>query len=121
TWHKLEDGVLWEARPEGVVAAEVAARSTAMSAGIRAGDVLIAVDGAAVDTPAAVDRALVLPHPGNELTYSVLRLGQHQLLNVKLAAAPGGTSTLYFILAGIGVFTLLVGASVRLRRPHDAA
>ena len=121
TWHKLEDGVLWEARPEGVVAAEVAARSTAMAAGIRAGDVLIAIDGAPVESPEAVDRALSQPHPGNELTYSVLRLGQHQMLNVKLAAAPGGTSALYFILAAIGIFTLLVGASVRLRRPHDAA
>src|SRR5436190_23469556 len=64
TWHKLEDGVLWEARPEGVVAAEVAARSTAMAAGIRAGDVLVAVDGAPVDSPEAVDRALAVPHPG---------------------------------------------------------
>src|SRR5437588_13124740 len=45
TYHKLEDGVLWDARPEGVTAADVAARSTAMAAGIRRGDVLIAVNG----------------------------------------------------------------------------
>ena len=37
TWHKLEDGVLWEARPEGVIAVDVAPRSTAMAAGIRTG------------------------------------------------------------------------------------
>ena len=46
TSHKLEDGVLWEARPEGVTAAEVAARGGAMAAGIRPGDVLVAIDGA---------------------------------------------------------------------------
>jgi two-component system, NtrC family, sensor kinase len=120
TWHKLEDGVLWETRPEGVVAADVAVRSTAMSAGIRPGDVLVAIDGVPVDTPDGVDRALA-QGPGNLLTYTVLRLGQHQMLSIRLAAAPGGTSALYFILASIGIFTLLVGASVRLRRPHDAA
>src|SRR5580765_3113219 len=70
TWHQMEDGVLWEGRPEGVVAAEVAARSAAMTAGIRAGDVLVAVDGAPVESPAAVERALSKPDPGNELTYS---------------------------------------------------
>jgi two-component system, NtrC family, sensor kinase len=121
TYHKVEDGVLWEARPEGLVASEVAARGTAMAAGIREGDVLIAIDGVPVQAPEAVDSALSTLHPGNHLTYSLLRLGEHQLLNVALAAAPGGTSTLYFILAAIGIFTLLVGASVRLRRPDDAA
>ena len=29
--------------------------------------------------------------------------------------------TLYFILASIGIFTLLVGSSVRLRRANDPA
>ena len=103
------------------MAAEVAAGSTAMAAGIRAGDVLVAVDGVPVDSPSAVDRALSKPGSGKELTYSVLRLGQQQMLNVRLAAAPAGASNLYFILAAIGIFTLLIGASVRLRRPHDPA
>src|SRR5437762_1071237 len=75
TYHKLEDGVLWEAHPEGVVAAEVAARSTAMAAGIRTGDVLIALDGAPVESSEQVERALNAPHSGNGGTYSLLRLG----------------------------------------------
>ncbi len=121
TWHKLEDGVLWDARPEGVIATEVAARSTAMAAGIRVGDLLIAIDGSAVETPGDVGRALNRGDQRDRLTYTILRLGQHQMLSVQVAPVPGGTSTLYFILAAIGIFTLLVGASVRLRRPHDAA
>src|SRR6478736_6022337 len=28
---------------------------------------------------------------------------------------------MYFVLAGVGLFTLIVGASVRLRRPRDQA
>src|SRR3979490_3195964 len=62
TWHKLEDGVLWEARPEGVVAVEVATRSAAMSAGIRPGDILTAINGDPVEALDAVDRALGQPH-----------------------------------------------------------
>ena len=121
TYHKLEDGVLWDARPEGVTAADVAARSTAMAAGIRRGDVLIAVNGTAIETPDAIEAALGHANPSDRLTYTVLRLGQHEMLTVQVAPAPGANANLYFILAAIGIFTLLVGASVRLRRPHDAA
>jgi two-component system NtrC family sensor kinase len=121
TWHKLEDGVLWQARPEGVVAADVAPRSTAMTAGIRRGDLLIAINDSPVETPDDVQRALNQPHKTGRLSYTLLRLGQHEMLTMQLAPAPGGNPTLYFILASIGIFTLLVGSSVRLRRANDPA
>jgi hypothetical protein len=121
TWHPLEDGVLWAARPEGVTASEVAARSTAMAAGIRAGDVVIAVNGEAVEAPQTIASALRRARPGDRLSYTILRLGQHQMLTVQVAPAPTGNPRLYFVLAAIGIFTLLVGAWVRLRRPHDPA
>src|ERR1700704_6683464 len=50
----------------------------------------------------------------------LLRLGSRQALQVSLAPAPRGSS-MYFVLAAVGLFTLLVGASVRLRRPGDQA
>src|SRR5205823_10203960 len=53
-WHEVEDGVLWSARAEGVVATEVAAGSAAARAGIERDDVLIAVNGSPVQTPADV-------------------------------------------------------------------
>src|SRR5690606_38077396 len=34
---------------------------------------------------------------------------------------PQGSRALYYVLALTGIFTLLVGTTVRLRRPHDAA
>src|SRR5438045_8561565 len=43
--HEVEDGVLWSARAEGVVAAEIAPGSAAATAGIQRGDVLLAVNG----------------------------------------------------------------------------
>ncbi len=121
TWHKVEDGVLWENRPEGVVAVDLSPLSSAAAAGIRAGDVLIAVDGTPIEEQRDVDRLLSRADGGATLAYTVLRLGEHRMLSVPVTSAPRGHTTLYFILAGIGFFTLVIGASVRLRRPRDQA
>ena len=40
---------------------------------------------------------------------------------MRLAPIPGGPGVLYFVLAAVGTFTLLVGGAVRLRRPRDPA
>src|SRR5689334_21520222 len=42
-WHEVEDGVLWAPRAEGLTAAEVVPGSAADAAGIRPGDLLVAV------------------------------------------------------------------------------
>lgn len=121
TWNEVEDGVLWASRPEGVVAVEVAPDGPASGVGVRAGDVLLAIDGRPVDQPADVVDVL---HKGTEstsVTYTVARRGSPQFLDLKLARVPQGNRTLYFILAALGAFTLLVGASVRLKRPSDQA
>ncbi len=119
-WHEVEDGALWGARPEGVTAVEVAAGSAAATAGIQRGDVLLAVNGAPVQTPADVIEYQHRGHEGTRLGYTLLRLGSQQALQISLMPAPRGSS-MYFVLAAVGLFTLLVGASVRLRRPRDQA
>src|SRR5262252_775791 len=119
-WHEVEDGVLWSTRAEGVTASEVVPGSAAAAAGIRRGDVLLAVNGAEVTMPADVVEYQHQSRAGTRLTYTLLRLGTRQALEVSLAPAPRGSS-LYFVLAAVGLFTLLVGASVRLRRPRDQA
>ena len=119
-WHEVEDGVLWSGRAEGVTATDVVSGSAAAAAGIARGDVLLAVNGAPVSTPADVVEYQHRSHAGTRLTYTLLRFGTRQALEVSLAPAPRGSS-LYFVLAAVGLFTLLVGASVRLRRPRDQA
>jgi signal transduction histidine kinase len=119
-WHEAEDGVLWSERAEGVTAIEVAAGSSAAAAGIRRGDVLVAVNGSPVETPADVVEIQHRSVPGTRLTYSLLRLGTRQALEVSLGPAPKASS-MYYVLAAVGLFTLLVGAFVRLRRPRDQA
>src|SRR5262249_7674292 len=119
-WHEVEDGGLWSARAEGVSAAEVAPGSAGAAAGIRRGDVLVAVNGSPVSTPGDVVEYQHRSHEGTRLAYTLLRLGTQQGLEVSLAPTPHGSS-MYFVLAAVGLFTLMVGASVRLRRPRDQA
>jgi two-component system, NtrC family, sensor kinase len=119
-WTDVEDGVYWDTRPEGVSAVEVAAGSPAALAGVTRGDVLLAVNGVPVETQAEVVDALHRAHEGTKLAYTLVRLGTRQALTVSLTLAPHGSS-LYYVLAAVGLFTLLVGASVRLRRPRDQA
>src|SRR5436190_21649153 len=119
-WHDMEDGVLWNTRTEGLTAIEVAPGSAAAAAGIERGDVLVAVNGEAVQTRAEITDLHHRREAGSQLSYSLLRLGTRQALQVNLAPAPRGGS-IYFVLAAVGLFTLLVGASVRLRRPDDQA
>jgi two-component system, NtrC family, sensor kinase len=119
-WHEVEDGVLWDARAEGVTAADVLPQSAGAAAGIKPGDVLVAVNGVPVESPADVVEHQHRGHEGTRLAYTLLRLGTRQALQVTLTPALRGGS-MYFVLAAVGLFTLLVGASVRLRRPRDQA
>jgi len=119
-WHEVEDGVFWGARPEGIVAVEVASGSPAARSGIERGDLLLAVNGSPVQTRADVIEFQHAAHEGTRLTYTLVRLGTRQVIVVALAPAPQASS-MYYVLAAVGLFTLLVGAAVRLKRPRDQA
>jgi PAS domain S-box-containing protein len=121
SWHELEDGVLWRARGEGVTAQEVAPGSAADKAGIRPGDILLEVDRRAIQSAEDVTRTFHELDAADPHTYRVLRFASQQTLQLTLEPMPDGAGALYFPLAAVGIFTLLVGASVRLRRPDHQA
>ena len=75
-WHEVEDGVLWSGRAEGVTASEVAAGSAAAAAGIERGDVLLAINGAPVQTPSEAVEYQHRGHAGTRLTYTLLCAGR---------------------------------------------
>ena len=120
-WNELVDGVLWVDRPAGITAAEVAPDEAGDRAGIEAGDVLLALDGVPVQSTGDVVEHLHSRQSAGRVDYTLLRLDQSRLIDVTLQPAPAAETQLYFVLAAIGVFTLLVGASVRLRQPGTQA
>src|SRR5262245_39719759 len=118
TLHVVEDGVLWKGQPEGVIAADVAPGTGASAAGIRRGDVLIAIDGRPVQQVADVEAVLRDAEVGQSARYTILRLGTREVVDLRIAPIPSGPRVLYYFLAAVGIFTLLIGAAVRLRRPR---
>ena len=120
-WSEVEDGVLWRATGNDIVAAEVAPGTGAARAGLQPGDVLLAVDGQRITR---VDEIIPVLHASGGacvLRYTVLRLRSQQMVDVSVEAIPSSPRALYFMLAAVGIFSLLVGASVRLRRPDHQA
>ena len=121
TLDDVEDGVLWVQRSTGVVAAEVDPRSPAGKAGIHPGDVLLAVDGQPIEARDDVYALQQSAARGARHTYTLLTLGDRRVAQVALAPIPRGVGGLYYALAAVGIFSLLVGATVRSRRPSDQA
>ncbi len=121
TFSEMEDGVLWVENGGVVVAREIAEGSPAARVGVRRGDVLEAIDGRQIDSPRAVLDALHAAEADSRLTYTLYREGSSSLTEVVLAPIPSGPFATYLVLAAVGIFSLLVGASVRLRRPDNQA
>src|SRR5262249_21928498 len=119
-WHEVEDGVFWGARAEGVTAVDVAPGSAADIAGIQPSDILLAINGTPIQSPSDVISYHHRGHDGTRLSYSLVRLGTKQALEVSLGTV-SPQSSMYFVLASVGLFTLIVGAWVRVRRPRDQA
>src|SRR5215471_11637425 len=73
TWSEVEDGVLWRSLNGAVVAIEIAPGTPAERAGIKRGDILLAVDGKEVlDVPDVVS-ILHGSTAGRKLHYLVAR------------------------------------------------
>lgn len=121
SWVEIEDGVLWEARAEGVVAASVGPETTGARAGIVPGDVLVAVNGRGIDRVEQVLDAQHGSQRGRPLSYIVSRAGVERPLRIDLEPLPDGARLLYYALAAVAIFALLVGCSVRVQRPRDPA
>jgi len=122
TWSgEPEDGVLWRIEQDRVVAVEVAPGQAGDLAGIELGDVLVSIDGAAIDTPSDVFRILEAGRVGQTLPYVVVGDEGARTLTLTLRSLPPLAEGLYYSLALVGILTIIIGASVRLRRPADLA
>jgi two-component system, NtrC family, sensor kinase len=121
SWSELEDGVLWKASGGEVAAAEIAKGTAGERAGLSRGDILLQIDGREIQGVEDVVDVLHTSRAGSTLQYLILREQARQQVTIAVAPVPSSPLALYFALATVGVFSLLVGASVRLRRPDHQA
>ena len=116
---ELEDGVLWKKNGTNVVAQEIAPASAADRAGVLPGDVLILIDGREVTSERDPITAAESAVPGQTLTYVIGRQSVEQPIPLTLQLMQLTQFGLYYSLAAVGIFALIIGAAVRLRRPAD--
>ena len=119
TWTLLDDGVFWKDAPEGVVAARVAPSGTAARAGVRAGDILLAVGDEEVRHASDIESALGRRQDGERVRYQLLRATEKRALELTLRPLPRGNVNLFYYLSLVGFFSLAVGTIVMVRRPTD--
>jgi len=70
---------------QGALVAQVSKGSAAAKAGLRQGDVVVAVDGKAVHSAAALRNAIGLLRVGSTVELKVVRDGRHRTVRVKIA------------------------------------
>jgi PAS domain S-box-containing protein len=123
-WTHVTDGVLWEVQGPDVVAVAVAEGFPGSRAGVRPGDAVLQIGGKRIESTNDVTNALHAAPEGSTLDYFIFRTaasGGGDLVTITVSGLPTGRGWLYFALAGVGLFSLLVGTAVRLRRPENQA
>lgn len=77
-------------RPEGVLVSALYPRAAGERAGLRNGDIILAVAGSAVRDDAAVRYQFATQRPGSRVPLTVLRNGRRMTLTANAEAPPGG-------------------------------
>ena len=75
-------------RPAGALVASVTPQSPAARAGIKTSDLIVAIDGQAVEDPNAFDYRFATKSLGGAAKLGVIRAGKETALNVALESAP---------------------------------
>ena len=122
-FREVEDGVLWAARAEGVVAADIARRHAGGGRGHRARRPAARhrrPPGRGVRPTSSTRPARRRPRRDAALHRAAARLARrHRRARSRPFPAARASST--SCSPAVGTFTLLVGGAVRLRRPRDPA
>ena len=104
-------------RPIGVLVAEVYEAGPADAAGLRRGDLVLAIDGREVFDERGLKFLAATRSPGEQVILDVLRGGRERSLEVELAAPPGAREAERQMLEGRHPFT---GAEVAELSPRLA-
>lgn len=79
---------------KGAIIADADPDAPAAAAGLRAGDVIVAVDGTAIDGPRELSRAIADYEPGTTVKVDIVRNGDDSVIDVELGELPTETAAL---------------------------
>ena len=111
-------------RPRGALITEVAPGGSAERAGFRPGDVILSVDGFAIQQPSAFDFRLATREIGSEVAVTYYRDSREQEVQVTLEAAPAA-GELWSVegntrFSGVAVESMNPAAAEELGVPYDS-
>src|SRR5690606_24664395 len=75
----------------GLLVTRISAGSPAEQAGLRPGDVLLSLDGEALDDGRQAMLSIAWRHPGDQARFTVWREGETRTVAIRLATEPGPT------------------------------
>jgi Do/DeqQ family serine protease len=113
-------------RPQGALVADIDPEGPAARAEIRPGDVVLALDGSAIETPEALSYRLATRAIGSTSKFTLLRRGEEIVVEAALERAPEGASAEQVAIggrspfAGTKVATLSPRLAQRLRVAANA-
>lgn len=85
----IADGV-GLSKPEGALVTKVSEDGPAAGHGIKAGDVIVAVNGHPVKDSRDLARKIAALHPDTKVTLSIVRYGTHKQISLELGKFPNG-------------------------------
>jgi two-component system, NtrC family, sensor kinase len=110
-----EDGVAWLDTTQGVQAWQIAPNSPAMRAGVRAGDLLVAINGAPINNSVQVTKRLWRAGLWTQVRYKLVRNGEE--FETPLVTGPGEKpASIENYLRVVGLLYLFIGLFIFARR-----
>lgn len=79
---------------DGALVSDAEDGAPAQTAGIRAGDVIVAVNGTSIEDPRELSRAIADFDPGSEVNVDIVRNGRERTIEVELGELPTETAAL---------------------------
>lgn len=88
---KSEEAAKLNLRGGAVLVADVTEKSPAMKCGLRAADIIVAIDGKPFENWNELRLSVVKRKPGEVIQFTIIRQGLRSLLNVTVAERPAGS------------------------------